>query len=248
LFDPTTYHVFGSPCFVFDSRLQSGIAGPPKWEPRSQLGIYVSHSPSHAGSVALVLNHCTGHVSPQFHVVFDDLYSTVSYIEKSEVPPNWANLVENSREKVTEEDYNLAKMWLFPEAKIGDITLQDTNNTTTPRTTAKEYASNLVPLVVPFELRPLSNSGTFESTTTTGISENNDSIPCPSLNLVTTLAPSSMIDNSLSAAPLINLETPGLRQSPRIAALKNANSNGLAIVAYSVSTKELPSRHMRPRP
>ena len=70
LFDPASLHVFGSPCFVLDSRLQSGIAGPPKWEPRSRLGIYVGHSPSHAGSVALVLNPRTGHVSPQYHVVF----------------------------------------------------------------------------------------------------------------------------------------------------------------------------------
>jgi hypothetical protein len=83
-FDPTTYHVFGLPCFVLDSRLQSGIADPPKWEPRSRLGVDVGHSPSHAGSVALVLNPHTGHVSPQFHVVFDDLYSTVAYMEKSE--------------------------------------------------------------------------------------------------------------------------------------------------------------------
>jgi hypothetical protein len=99
--------------------------------------VYVGHSPSHAGSVALVHNPCTGHVSPQFHVVFDDLYSTVSYMEKSEVPPNWAILVENSREKVTEEDCNHAKMWLFPEAEIGDITMQDKINTTTTQTTAK---------------------------------------------------------------------------------------------------------------
>ena len=35
LFDPTPLHVFGLLCFVLDSRLQSGIAGPPKWEPRS---------------------------------------------------------------------------------------------------------------------------------------------------------------------------------------------------------------------
>jgi hypothetical protein len=104
----------------------------------------VGHSPSHAGSVALVLNPCTGHVPPQFHVVFDDLYSTVSYMEKSEVPPNWDNLVENSREKVTEEDYNLAKMWLFPQAGIENITMQDTINATTTLTTARKNASNLV--------------------------------------------------------------------------------------------------------
>ena len=81
LFNLTTFHIFGSPCFVLDSRLQSGIAGPLKWEPRSRLGIYVGHSPSHAGSVALVLNPRTGHVSPQFHVVFDDFFSTVSYMK-----------------------------------------------------------------------------------------------------------------------------------------------------------------------
>ena len=34
-------------------------------------GIYLGHSPYHIGSVALVLNPETGHVSPQFHVVFD---------------------------------------------------------------------------------------------------------------------------------------------------------------------------------
>jgi hypothetical protein len=61
--------------------------------------IYVGHSPSHAGSVALVLNSRTGQVSLQIHVVFDDLYSTVSYMEKSEVPPNWANLVKTQERK-----------------------------------------------------------------------------------------------------------------------------------------------------
>jgi hypothetical protein len=139
-------------------------------------------------------------------------------------------------------------MWLFPEVEIGDITMQDTINTATTQTTAKENTSKLVPLAVPFELRPLSNSGTFKSTTTTGISENHDSIPRPSLNLVTTLAPSLMIDDSLLAPPLINLEMSGLRQFPRIAALKNANSDGPAIAADSVSTIELPSRHMSSKP
>ncbi len=37
--DPSIYHTFRSPCFVLDSRLQSGVGGAPKWEPRSRLGI-----------------------------------------------------------------------------------------------------------------------------------------------------------------------------------------------------------------
>jgi hypothetical protein len=114
--DPTVFHVFGSPCFVLDSRLQSGIADPPKWDPCSRLGIYAGHSPSHAGSVALVLNPRTGHVSPQVHMVFDNTFSTVPYMEKCKVPPNCADLVKKSTAKVTAEDYDLAKMWCFPNA------------------------------------------------------------------------------------------------------------------------------------
>jgi hypothetical protein len=111
--------------------LQSGIAGPPKWEPRSRLGIYDGHSPSHAGLVALVLNPRTGHISPQFCVAFDDLFTTVPYMKKSEVPPNWAELVEKSSERVTDEDYDLAKTWFFPDTDNGDIAMQETNNSRT---------------------------------------------------------------------------------------------------------------------
>ncbi len=85
LIDPTMFHVFGSPCFALHSRLQLWIAGLPKWDPWSRLGIYVGHSPSHAGSVVLVLNPRTRNVSPQFYVVFDDTFSTVPYME------NWSS-------------------------------------------------------------------------------------------------------------------------------------------------------------
>ena len=73
-----TYHTLFCPIYVLDSRLHdAGGAGPPKWEPRSRIGVYLGHSPFHAGSVALVFNPSTGRVSPQYHVVFDDEFSTV---------------------------------------------------------------------------------------------------------------------------------------------------------------------------
>ena len=75
------YHTLFCPVYVLDARLQSaGGAGPPKWEPRSRIGVYLGHSPFHAGSVALVFNPTTGRVSPQFHVVFDDDFTTVPYM------------------------------------------------------------------------------------------------------------------------------------------------------------------------
>ena len=55
---------WGYPIYVLDTRLQGNISGLPKWEPRSHAGIYLGHSPFHAGSVDLVLNPETVYVSP----------------------------------------------------------------------------------------------------------------------------------------------------------------------------------------
>jgi len=103
-------HTWGCPCYVLDSNLQnkSMLA---KWEPRSRLGVYLGHSPCHAGSVALVLDPKTLHVSPQFHVVINDNFSTVPFLASNDVPSNWRDLVE-AAEHSTDEDFDLAKMWV----------------------------------------------------------------------------------------------------------------------------------------
>ena len=79
-------HTFGCPCYVLDHWLQSGNGAVPKWEPCAQMGIYVERSPSHASNIALILNPRTGHISPQFHVVFDDDFTTVQYLCTGMVP------------------------------------------------------------------------------------------------------------------------------------------------------------------
>ena len=90
------FHTFGFPVYILDTRLQSvGGGGPPKWDPRASLGIYLGHSPSHAGSVAIVMNPKTGLVSSQFHLVFDDNFETVPHLRAGTVPENWADLVTN---------------------------------------------------------------------------------------------------------------------------------------------------------
>ena len=58
-------------------------------------------SPSnHASSVALVLNFlATGHVTPQYHVIFDNNFSTVKYLHTGgERPPFWEELVRHNTE------------------------------------------------------------------------------------------------------------------------------------------------------
>jgi hypothetical protein len=90
--DLSQYHPFGSPAFVLDARLQ-GSMNIPWWEPRSRVGVYLGHSPHHANNVALILNLSTGHVSPQYHVVYDDTFSTVASIRVDRIPSNWSNYV-----------------------------------------------------------------------------------------------------------------------------------------------------------
>jgi hypothetical protein len=71
----TDFHPFGCPVFVLEASLQNGHKIP-KWKPRSRMGVYLGFSPNHAMSVPLVLNTTTGLISPQYHVVFDNSFST----------------------------------------------------------------------------------------------------------------------------------------------------------------------------
>ncbi len=84
-----TFHTMFCQCYVQDSRLHTaGSIGLPKWEPRSNICVYLWHSPLHAGSVALFYNPSTGHVSPQYHVVFDNDFTTAPYMEAGTIPPH----------------------------------------------------------------------------------------------------------------------------------------------------------------
>ena len=82
------HHKWGCPVYVLDARLKENIDELPKWETRSRSGIYLGHSPFHAVSVALVINPETGHISPQFYVVFDDEFPTVPFKREFKIPLN----------------------------------------------------------------------------------------------------------------------------------------------------------------
>ena len=88
-----SFHTLLSPIYVLDDGLQNSEgAGLTKLEPCSHIGVHLGHSPLHAGSVALLWNPTTGCFSQQYHVVFDDEFSTVPYTEAGNIPPIWENL------------------------------------------------------------------------------------------------------------------------------------------------------------
>ena len=93
-FPVKTFHTLFSPVYVLNSRSQiAGGHGPPKWEPRSLIGVYLGQLTFHCGSVVMVFNPSTGRVSPQFHVIFDDYFYNVPYMNAGTTPPNWDDLV-----------------------------------------------------------------------------------------------------------------------------------------------------------
>jgi hypothetical protein len=69
--------VWGRPVYVLDPRLQDGKKLP-KWYPRSRRGMFLGFSTQHSSTVLCILNLVTRHISPQYHVIYDELFSTVT--------------------------------------------------------------------------------------------------------------------------------------------------------------------------
>ena len=70
-------HFWGCPTYVSEPKLQKPGVKIPKWYPRSRRGVNMGFRKMHSTQVGLVLNLLTGSISPQYHVVFDDMFSTV---------------------------------------------------------------------------------------------------------------------------------------------------------------------------
>ncbi len=117
-------HVWGCPAYVLDPKLQDGKKIP-KWNPRSRRGVYLGVSPEHSSTVGRILNLRTRNVSAQYHVVYDDYFSTVPNVENGgKIDPNkvsealWKEMFTNGIELNVDEDQappELHEDWLTDE-------------------------------------------------------------------------------------------------------------------------------------
>ena len=71
----------------------------------SSLSYWISSTCPQSGS---------GLVSPQFHLVFNDEFTTVTYLTGSGIPPNWSHLLQHTTEKVTRAEEDLSNELLHP--------------------------------------------------------------------------------------------------------------------------------------
>ena len=86
-------HVWGCPVFVLEPKLQKSGVKIPKWAPRSRQGMNMGFSRIHSSLISLVLNLSTRSITPQFHVVFDDYFSTVPSEQGTIDQASWLKLI-----------------------------------------------------------------------------------------------------------------------------------------------------------
>lgn len=93
-------HVWGCPVFVLDPQLQDGHKIP-KFNRRARMGQFLGFSDEHSSLVARVRNLSTNYVSPQYHVVFDDYFTTIyneAMLEDTAVDQIFDNLFDTCRD------------------------------------------------------------------------------------------------------------------------------------------------------
>jgi len=78
--------------------------------------MYVGHSMIHSGNVILVYNPTTGHTMPQFHVIFDNYFQTVT-ANFSSLPHNIVNNLFEQLWTTSQWIYDgdIPHEYLFPE-------------------------------------------------------------------------------------------------------------------------------------
>ena len=110
-------HVWGCPVYVLDKTLSDGKKLP-RWTPRSHCEVFIGLSPKHSSTVPLVLNPGTVAITPQYHVVFDDEFTTISTNEDSMPDLNsdlWVKLFGNSSIEFVFDDESEAHIADLPD-------------------------------------------------------------------------------------------------------------------------------------
>ena len=101
-------------CFVLEAKLKDDQKIP-KRNQRSRLGKFIGFSNNHSSLVANFCNLRNGYISPQYHLVFDDLFDTaVRTGDNDPVIDNICNyLFDSSRDWYAEEEFEPDGQWIY---------------------------------------------------------------------------------------------------------------------------------------
>jgi len=79
----------------------------PKWDPKAKRGQFLGMSKQHASTISLINNLWTEAISQQYHVVYNEHFTTVPSmvdLDELEVPPNWLELLMYSWDFVLQDE------------------------------------------------------------------------------------------------------------------------------------------------
>ena len=98
--------MFGCPVYMLEPKLQDG-KNIPKWSPWARIGMFLWFLSLDSSLVPLVLNVCTGRISPQYHIIFDDKFKiVVSLSQDKALDVEWNQLFKFNRELYFDVEYD----------------------------------------------------------------------------------------------------------------------------------------------
>ena len=94
----------------------------PWWKLSPCCGVFLQFGNKYTLSVPLILNPSTSHISPQFHVIFDDhILTVISQTESEEVPKEWNDLCITNCYQTFFDDHDPTRLnneWLTTDELI----------------------------------------------------------------------------------------------------------------------------------
>ncbi len=119
-------HVWGCPAIVLEPQLQNDQKLP-KWNRRARVGQFLGFSDEHSSLVANVRHMSNGYVSPQFHVVFDDLFETVIRTGDNDAVINSIcdGLFDRNRELYVEDEFDSDGMLVYKPPPLHEVWLDE---------------------------------------------------------------------------------------------------------------------------
>jgi hypothetical protein len=109
------FRVWGSPTYILQNELQDG-SSINRWKPRSWTGVYVGNSTCHSSGIPLIYNPTTSHISPQFHVIYDENFHSVSRNSTMDPEAYLEQLYDTSarwlhKDEFSDEVYPFESLW-----------------------------------------------------------------------------------------------------------------------------------------
>jgi hypothetical protein len=119
-------HVWECPAIVLEQQLQNNKKLP-KWNRRAWVGQFLGYSDEHSSLVANVCHLSTSYVSPQFHVIFDDLFETVvsNGDNDSLINSICDGLFERNRELYVKDEFDADGMLIYKPPPLHEVWLDE---------------------------------------------------------------------------------------------------------------------------